>query len=204
MKPVERVLQSLEKGGLLLVQDKAFPSVVSLVTGERVAGSWWAHPDGKAIFRCLCRTEMGGDVLVTRLLAGKVTLLHRRLWPAVFAVAQAREPWQLRGLSPRVRSLWLRVEDQGSVVTSGPIAKEIQVRLLAHGNQVHTDSGRHEICLESWRRWSRRVGCATDLSPAEGRTALEEAVTALGGSIENLPWRQGSLGTQSRRTGSGT
>jgi hypothetical protein len=188
MNQIECVMNALQAGGVLLLQDKNFPSVVSLVTGERLTGSWWSHPRGKDIFTCLCAIGVHSDVLATKLLAGKVTFLHRRLWPAVLAVGQAREPWQLASLPREVRTLWERVEQQGSVIASGTIAKEVELRLLAHSDQVHSDSGRHETRLETWRVWSQRIGCATDLTAAEGRTQLETAVSALGGDIRGLPW----------------
>jgi hypothetical protein len=34
-----------------------------------------------------------------------VTLVHRKLWPAVLAVGAAGEPWQLRGLSSAARAI---------------------------------------------------------------------------------------------------
>lgn len=200
MDDVKRVLKALQAGGLLLLQDKTFPSVVSLVTGERLAGSWWSHPRGKTIFRCLCEIQVHPDVLATKLLAGKVTFLHRWLWPAVLAVAQARERWQLARLPHGVRVLWKQVEQQGSVVASGTVAKEVEERLLAHGDQVHTDSGRHETRLETWQVWSQRVGCATELSATEGCMKLEAAVSALGGNVQSLPWHRAGPAKKSRRT----
>jgi hypothetical protein len=192
------VLKSLQAGGLLLLQDKTLPSVVSLLTGGRLAGSWWSHPRGKAIFRCQCNLGAHPDVVVTKLLAGKVTFIHRLLWPAVLAVGQAREPWQLARLPRGVRALWEQVEKQGSVVASGTVAKEVERRLLAHGDQVHMDSGRHKTRFETWQVWSQRVGCAPDHSAAEGRMQLEAAVSALGGNVGSLPWHSARLAKKPR------
>jgi hypothetical protein len=200
MHAVPRVLKTLEEAGLLLLQDKTFPCVVSLVAGERVAGSWWSHPSARAIFRCLRALQLHADVLETKLLGGKVTFVHQRLWPAVLAVAQAREPWQLKGLSRPLRALCEDIERQGSVVASGPVAKEVEGRLLAHGNQVHTEEGHHEARLESWQEWSQRVGCTAGPSAAEARTAVEAAVVALGGKTKQLPWHRARLSQPSRRT----
>ena len=85
--------------GLLLLQDRAFPSAATLVIGEPASGSWWAHPRSHEIFRCVRAISGHPDVLVTKLLDGKVTFVHRRLWPALLAVATAREEWQEAGLS---------------------------------------------------------------------------------------------------------
>src|SRR5438552_2625869 len=53
---------ALEEYGLLLLQDKALPSVVGIITGERVAGSWWSHSRSQEIFRRLGELESTGDV----------------------------------------------------------------------------------------------------------------------------------------------
>jgi hypothetical protein len=45
------VLAVLERDGLLLVADSVLPSVVSLVAGERVRGSWWGYRLSGEIFR---------------------------------------------------------------------------------------------------------------------------------------------------------
>jgi hypothetical protein len=183
-------LDLLRDGGLLLVQDRSLPNVVSLVTGETLSSSWWAHPQGKVIFRHLAEIADHPDVLSTKLIGGKVTFVHRRLWPALLAVARAREPWQLARLPPDARELLVKLERRGSLTASGPAAKALERRLLVHGEQVHTEAGKHQTRLETWQEWSQRAGCETELSPAEGRQQLEEAVRQLGGSGEELPWRK--------------
>jgi hypothetical protein len=87
---------------------------------------------------------------VCKLLDGKVTFIRRRLWPAMLALAGAREPWQTAGLSREGHALSERVEREQSVESSGPAAKELERRLVVHGDQIHTGSGRHQIRLETW------------------------------------------------------
>ena len=63
------------------------PSLAGVIAGKPVRGSWWAHPKGNDIFR-LSRTIRGSpDVLVCRLVDGKITYIHRRLWPALVRLA---------------------------------------------------------------------------------------------------------------------
>src|SRR5947207_13341485 len=82
------VLEALARHGLLLLaSDSLFPSVVSLIAGEQVRGSWWGHPLGHTIFRIASELDDHPDVLSCKLLAGKVTFVHRRLWPELQAVA---------------------------------------------------------------------------------------------------------------------
>jgi hypothetical protein len=184
----QRLIAALETGGLLLLQDKSFPSAVGLITGESLAGSWWSHPRGDEIFEAVGMIAAHPDVLACKLYGGKVTFVHRTLWPAVLAVGQAGEPWQTASLSSEARSLLERIEREGSVTTSGKAAKEIESRLLAHGEQIHTEVGNHKIRLEPWSAWASRAGCTTTISTDRGRGRLVAAVVALGGTTKSLPW----------------
>jgi hypothetical protein len=58
-------------------------TLAEAIAGEPIRGSWWAHPKGNAIFRCSRAVRKSADVLVCRLVGGKVTYVHRRLWPAL-------------------------------------------------------------------------------------------------------------------------
>jgi hypothetical protein len=182
------LLPLLAEHGLLLQQDKTLPNVVGIVLGETLAASWWTHPRARLVFRCLCELADHADVLQTKLVDGKVTFVHRRLWAAVLAVATAQEPWQVQGLSREGRSLFEQVQAQGKCLAAGKVAKEIEHRLLVHAEQVHSESGAHKTCMETWQVWSERADFQTRLTPREGRAHLEMAVTALGGTPELLPW----------------
>ena len=76
---------ALKKYGLLLLQDKKLPSAVGIITGEQLSGSWWSHPRANEIFRRLDDLEC--DAIATKLIAGKVPFVHRRLWPPLVALA---------------------------------------------------------------------------------------------------------------------
>src|SRR6185295_17906773 len=54
--------------------------------------SWWGHPKGQQIFVILELVTEAEDVLVCRLVKGKVTLVHRRLWPALVKLAERLSP----------------------------------------------------------------------------------------------------------------
>ena len=64
------------------------PSLAQTIAGEAIRGSWWAHPKGDVIFRCSRAIRESEDVLVCRLVGGKVTYVHRRLWPALVRLAE--------------------------------------------------------------------------------------------------------------------
>ena len=87
MTPKQAVKFVADHGVVLESARGSVPSLVDAVAGEPIHGSWWAHPKGQAIFRCTRAVREAADVLVCRLLGGKVTYVHRRLWPALFRLA---------------------------------------------------------------------------------------------------------------------
>ena len=184
----ETLVARLHTSGLLLQQDPLLPNVVALIAGAPVRGSWWAHPAAHRIFACLNQVADHPDVLATRLVRGKITFVHRRLWPAVFAVACSHAPWQVAQLPPRARKLYEAVEQQGTLLASGQMAKEIARRLLVHDEEIHTPAGHHELRLESWLLWAKRVGCPRTLTAREGQQQLEAVLRGLGGTAAMLPW----------------
>ena len=62
------------------------PTFVDFVAGECVTG-WWSHPKGRSIFALTRVIRDSPDVLICRLIDGKVTYVHRRLWPALVKLA---------------------------------------------------------------------------------------------------------------------
>jgi hypothetical protein len=59
------------------------PSLAEAIAGEPIRGSWWAHARGREIFAVTRKIRDSPDVLVCRLVDGKITYVHRRLWPAL-------------------------------------------------------------------------------------------------------------------------
>jgi hypothetical protein len=189
MRPVTRVLVALGDKGLLLTQDKALPSVVSILTGESLRTSWWSHPKAQLIFSVLSELADHPDVLFTKLLYRKDTLVHRSLWPAVLTVGNARDQWQVQGLSVDAKRLLKRLDKGGKPIRGvGAPVKELEGRLLVTTQEIHTESGRHEMALETWQAWSRRVSCTPMDSDAHARKVLEDAAVRLGAPLKSLPW----------------
>jgi hypothetical protein len=194
---VELALGLLENVGFLMLADAHLPSVASLVAGGPVRGSWWGHPSGHAIFATSEALADHPDVATAKVVSGKVTYVHRRLWPALLAVATAREPWQLRGLSPSARALLARVDRHGTVRTDetpgrslGDAARELEARLLVHGESIHTERGAHAKVVESWKAWAKRARAPSKALPAaRAKRQWEEALAAASpGGPRRLPW----------------
>lgn len=65
------------------------PSLAEAVAGESIRSNWWGHPRGRDIFRATRAVRDSPDILVCRLIAGKITYIHRRHWPALVRIADA-------------------------------------------------------------------------------------------------------------------
>jgi hypothetical protein len=145
------------------------------------------------------------EVLMSKLVSGKETCVHQRLWSALIGVGTARESWQLQDLSESAGFLLetlsheqtLRI-DQVCQSTDFPAkalaeaAREVERKLLAYGEELHTTSGAHTKRLESWGHWMQRTGFAGPLlAPEQGKLALEDALLLLNRQFDargRLPW----------------
>ena len=63
------------------------PSLAVAIAGGPIRGSWWSHSRSHEIFEITQAIRNNEDVLVCRLVNGKVTFVHRRLWPALVRAA---------------------------------------------------------------------------------------------------------------------
>lgn len=78
-----------EQGVVLQSARGPVPNVAQFIAGEAIKGSWWGHPAGKEIYAVLTFLDDSPDIVATRLVNGRVTLLHARVWPSVVRVADA-------------------------------------------------------------------------------------------------------------------
>lgn len=189
----------LERTGLLLLTHGSQTSLAGLVAGTPIRGSWWGHPSGGAIFALANELEDDPDVALCKLADGKVSFVHRRLWPALVAVGQSRAEWQIRGLTPASLALLAAVDGErllhldalarSSTVPAPDLRKAatlLELRLLAHGRQLHTESGAHSRVLQTWQCWADAMGLAMPgLTAGAGQAQLEAAAAGLG----KLPWQ---------------
>jgi hypothetical protein len=96
----KEALTFVEKHGVVLQAARgSVPSLAEAVAGERIRGSWWGHPKGRDIYSAAEEVCASPDVLVCKLVEGKITYVHRRLWPALvklasrFPKAQLAKAW---------------------------------------------------------------------------------------------------------------
>jgi len=86
---VKQALAWVEECGIAMESARAnVPNLAQLLVGEPVRGSWWANTKGNEILRLSRSIRNSPDVLVCRLVDGKITYVHRRLWPALIRLAR--------------------------------------------------------------------------------------------------------------------
>ncbi|MGA3327366.1 MAG: hypothetical protein ABSF45_23125 [Terriglobia bacterium] len=77
-------LTFIKKHGVVLMSARgAVPNLAEAMAGEPIRGSWWGHPKSLHMYRVFEQVSDSDQVLVCRLVGGKVTFVHRRLWPAL-------------------------------------------------------------------------------------------------------------------------
>ena len=81
-------LSFVKRHGIVLESSRGLaPNLAEAVAGIPTRGSWWGHPLSHTIFAATRRVRESDDVLVCRLVQGRVTYVHRRLWPALVRLA---------------------------------------------------------------------------------------------------------------------
>ena len=155
-----------ERGLVTLTDAGAGPSLVEEIAGRQVKGSWWGHPAGVRIYQAALALQASSEVLVVKLIGGKVTFLHRALWPALVRIA--RDPERVAtargGLTPGAARLHGEVERMGELrideLAPEPgwpperdlarAGKELDAALLVHAASSHGVHGRHTLVLRTW------------------------------------------------------
>lgn len=84
MVTADEALEFVRREGIVLQAARGrVPSLAEFIAGEPIRGSWWGHAKGHQIFAAAGRVIESGEVLVCRLVDGRITYVHRRLWPAL-------------------------------------------------------------------------------------------------------------------------
>ncbi len=90
---VSEALAFVERHGVVLVSAKGpAPRLTEAIVGGSISGSWWGHPKGRHVYSVLQALAESPDILVCRLVGGKVTFVHRRIWPALVRLAERLPP----------------------------------------------------------------------------------------------------------------
>jgi hypothetical protein len=199
----DKVFMRLENLGLLLLSKSGLPNVVDLISKRGdLKGSWWSYPEAHTIFAVSELLEDHPDVMIMKLIDGKVTFVHRELWNRIYSIGVARENWQIKARSPAAKRLLKKIDAEGSVQTGilgkafdpkpGVAARELESYLLIHSKQLHTESGAHAKILETWEVWAKSAKFrGRPKNPFAARRFLEEKLACIEseyGGTGRFPW----------------
>jgi len=201
-KNFARAMKLLQEIGLLLQNGSEIPDVCRLVGARGIKGSWWADPLGPEIFAVSEMLADDPDVTMTRLVSGKVTFVHRSIWQKLAAVGKARDEWQMKNLSREAKILLREVDTKGAIRTdqlgtrfekkTGKISRELELRLLLHAEQFHTEAGHHAKLLETWDSWAERARLRNKpINPLRAQHFLENRLKQINDKYSgsgHLPW----------------
>lgn len=83
-------IRFIEQHGVVLEGGRGpRPNLAEAVAGEQIHGNWWKHQKGRAIFEATRAARDSDQILVCRLVSGKISYVHRRLWPALVRLAKS-------------------------------------------------------------------------------------------------------------------
>ncbi len=204
-RALAKLRAAIEKYGVLLQHDPRRRSATARVAGQAVPGAWWPHEKGALIYEVLNALD-DDEVAYPKLLGGKVTLVHRRLWPALASAARTGGAWQRRGLKADALALLERITREKGLRTDtlellpgsrkvGVIASELEARLLVHSEGEHTEAGHHARVLFPFAAWQKKKRIAARQLPPS-HAAIEELTAAALASVGErdlaglLPWTE--------------
>ena len=88
MTPRQAIAFVRKHGVVLEAAAGPVPSLAETIAGGPICGSWWGHPRSHQIFELTRAVRDSEDVLVCRLVNGRVTYVHRRLWAPLVRAAK--------------------------------------------------------------------------------------------------------------------
>ena len=80
----KKVKSFIKKHGVVLGSANGpVPKLTDFIAEETINGSWWGHAKGHEIFNIFNTMQDDLDLLMCRLINGKITVIHKRVWPAI-------------------------------------------------------------------------------------------------------------------------
>ena len=138
----EEAIRFIETHGVVLeAAHGPVPCLAEEIAGERIRGSWWSHPKAHTIHLLTGDIRNSNLVHVCRLVGGKVTLVHRRLWPAIVRLADRLPKERLAAIRE------VHTERGHHVVEEIPFPDWVPPEVLAEA--------------QSWRRMLRHLRSAS-------------------------------------------
>ena len=85
----EQALAFVAQHGIVLeaARRSDLPSLAEAIAGKALRGNWWAHPRSREIFTLTRALRAAPEILTCRLVDGRISFVHERLWPALARLA---------------------------------------------------------------------------------------------------------------------
>lgn len=146
------VLNWIATEGVVLESARGrLPNLLERLAGEPVGGRWWGHPHSAVFYGLVQKVRASPDILVCRLVDGKVTLIHRSRWAALvrranhLPIERLARVWEEHGASGRheIRTLefpsWVPVD---VIEEAEDLSDEAAADLLAMLSSTDTPTAR--------------------------------------------------------------
>jgi hypothetical protein len=196
-----RVDAALERSGMVLVQGQAdIESIADLLAGRPVTTRGYSW-DYEPAWRLTYEYEQRDDIAVVKLFRGRRTLVTRRLWPAVDALAgAARARVHARVRTDRHRRLLVAVEEDPGAALShvrerlaldrrvcDRTRRDLEQWLCLFGRErTDVEYHTHEPALFPWRDGVIARTCRSR-RPLDADDALEQLCAAAGVPARAFP-----------------
>jgi hypothetical protein len=134
------LLRFVRRNGVVLESAHGpVPNLVEAIVGAPVKGSWWGHAKGKQIFHLLNAVRDSGEVLVCRLVDGRVSYVHRDAWPALVRLASDIRKDRLAAIEE------IHTASGKHRVVKTPFPKWVPAEVLRAGKTLPLDDARRML-----------------------------------------------------------
>lgn len=95
-----QALAFVERHGIVLesARHATIPSIAQAIAGGPIRASWWAHARGREIFAITRALRGTAQVLTCRIVEGRISFVHERLWAALARLAARFPPSRIARL----------------------------------------------------------------------------------------------------------
>lgn len=197
----KKIFKLLEKYELLLLQDKAFPNIVTEITGEKIVGSWWGHPLANPIYNGLQWVEHHQPILIIKLIDGKVTYVHKNLFADIYSIVCQSRDWQMKKLKDDDLQILKYILKNKNITSDDSVLVKLvkdpkksfvnlEKKLLVYSTEEHMDSGKHIKEYMSWEKSKIAIPKPNDYLASKER--IENRLASLNkkfGAKAKLPWQ---------------
>lgn len=115
------------------------PNFAEFVAGSNISGSWWSHSDSHEIFKMTRIIRNSPEVLVCRLVQGKITYVHKSFWPVLVKLADDFNPADLAYIKE------IHTKSGKHVVKKIPFLEWIPKDIIEKAKEMSRDEARSKL-----------------------------------------------------------